>query len=162
MDDSEEFDGLLHYFRKLCAPSDSEETELEIELQVDDVPPLDVYNQNTIYYIAGYITRSILNVSKKCCENHCLLQCIREEPPKELYTYFAFFKDYTGESLTYVNTPLYLFFVQMARVFLFNYANIFEIRHNVKSVLAKYFAKIDIDFTCEKAKITLTDLLHFV
>lgn len=63
-DDSKHFTGLLEYLKEnIEEEDDSEQIE---EIDICSLPSLDIYNQNSIYFLSGYILKSIIKNSK-CC-----------------------------------------------------------------------------------------------
>lgn len=151
-DDSKLLSGLLEYLKEKSSISE-EEIYDECEMDIGDMPPLDIYNQNTIYFIAGYVLNSIMQKSSNCCSENCFSKFVVQVPPNEVYSTLTELRDFTGHSLTYVNFDLYIFFVQMARIFLYNLNDLINIKHNIKVRLSNMFKQIEAQpNSCEKAR----------
>lgn len=151
-DDSELFSGLIEYLKKRLDSTEDDFVEENWEISLESMPALDIYNQNTIYFIAGYLINSVIKKSS-CCAENCLSKFILETPPYEVYSTLTEYRDFTGNSLTYVNFNMYMFFVQMARIFLYNLHSLIKVKKSVKIILTNLFNQQNSDLNiCEKSK----------
>lgn len=64
-DESEYFNGLLEYLKQNVSLTVNENHQ-NIEIEINNLKSLDIYNINTVYYVAGYLTQSIISNQKNC------------------------------------------------------------------------------------------------
>lgn len=130
-DDSVPISGLFEYLRTCCRNEIDLIEEENEHFEIDNIPPMDLFTQNSIYYIAGYLVKSILTNAKDCCTKKCLNSYVLDEPPQEEYSYLCECRDFTGKSLVYVNNTLFLFFDQMSNIFLNNFEKFVATNNNL-------------------------------
>lgn len=92
----------------------------------------------------------------KCCEKNCLADYILEKEPNEDYSKLASFRDFTNNSLVYVDESLFSFFIDMANIFIFNFEKFIKIKKSLVQFFQNLLLKIDLDVGCQRLKQIIT------
>lgn len=136
-------------------PIGSEEESIALEFDLENIPVMDLYTANSIYYAAGYLVKSIMKNHKMCCERNCLQNHVSETALYEDYSRLTIARDFTGNSLVYLKRTMFGFFQNMASLFLIDLANLLNIRKNTKLHLLSLFETIEMNEICFSLKITI-------
>lgn len=149
--------GIFDFIKNMEAVENEENKFNDIDFKIENIPAMDIFSQNSLYYIAGYICNSIAKYCKNCCEKKCLSNYILDEPHFETYSFLTELRDYNGTSLVYVNHCLFLYFVQMANIFLNNFEKLASLDTNLSKIIITLFNKIDINIgECSMLKVYVT------
>lgn len=104
-----DFGTFLIGLEDLCTKS---RKEVDLREQHEYTPPelVDESELDTVYYMAGYTVRKVV-ATRAVCSN-CFLN-IESEVPLDGVSTLAICKDFTGESLVYVNLETFNFFLKL-------------------------------------------------
>ncbi|XP_058819737.1 uncharacterized protein LOC131682351 [Topomyia yanbarensis] len=97
--------------------------------------------ENSIYYVAGVVLRSLLNRGTIC--DQCIKSCTDGNRNTGDLALLTSFRDYNGNALIYINLETYVFFSALEKIFAQNIVFLQTIKYDVNTFLYNLMIKVE-------------------
>uniref|UniRef100_T1GGY3 Transposable element P transposase n=1 Tax=Megaselia scalaris TaxID=36166 RepID=T1GGY3_MEGSC len=88
-------ENLVHNIENFVRETEDETNkDTDIIFNVDNLPILELYTTNSLYYASGYLIKSIMKRNKKCCPNNCIECNISNVPKLKCIEYSSSIENY--------------------------------------------------------------------